>query len=48
LNYKNNFKAKNTMNRTKGRMPISKNQKENLDVAKKIYNKHAKLGAASP
>ena len=36
------------MNRTKGRVLISKNPKENLDVAKKIYNKHAELGTASP
>jgi len=36
------------MNRTKGRVVLSKNPKDNLDVAKKIYDKHVSLGASSP
>lgn len=34
--------------RTKGRVVLSKNPKENLDLAVKIYNKHLELGAESP
>ena len=34
--------------RTKGRVVLSKNAKENLDLAQKIYEKHLELGAESP
>jgi hypothetical protein len=34
--------------RTKGRVVLSKNPKENLDAATSIYNKHLALGANSP
>ena len=34
--------------RTKGRVVLGKNPKENLEVAKKIYEKHEALGADSP
>ena len=37
-----------TMTRTKGRIVISQNPKENLELAQRIYNKHVELGAASP
>ena len=36
------------MNRTKGRVVLNKNPKDNLDAATSIYNKHMALGAASP
>lgn len=36
------------MPRTKGRVVLSKNPKENLDLAKVVYDKHVALGAASP
>lgn len=36
------------MSKTKGRVVISKNPKENLEIAKKIYEKHLLLGAKSP
>lgn len=36
------------MARTKGRVVLTKNPKENLTLAKKIYNKHVELGADSP
>ena len=36
------------MARTKGRVVLSKNPKENLDLAQVIYNKHLELGADSP
>jgi hypothetical protein len=36
------------MARTKGRVVLTQNPKEHLDLAKKIYNKHVALGAASP
>jgi hypothetical protein len=41
------FKTK-IMTRTKGRVVLSKNPKENLDLAKIVYDKHLALGAASP
>jgi hypothetical protein len=34
--------------RTKGRVVLTKNPKDNLDAATSIYNKHVALGAASP
>jgi hypothetical protein len=34
--------------RTKGRVVLSKNPKDNLDLAQIIYNKHVELGAESP
>ena len=34
--------------RTTGRIVLSKNPKENLDLAKIIFAKHASLGATSP
>jgi hypothetical protein len=34
--------------RTKGRVVLSKNPKDNLDAAKSIYEKHLALGAQSP
>jgi hypothetical protein len=34
--------------RTKGRVVLSKNAKDNLDLAQIIYNKHIELGAESP
>ncbi len=34
--------------RTPGRIVLSKNPKENLDLAKIIFAKHVSLGAASP
>ena len=34
--------------RTKGRVVLSTNPKDNLDAAQSIYNKHLALGAASP
>lgn len=37
-----------TMTRTKGRIVISQNPKDNLDLAATIYAKHVELGAASP
>ena len=36
------------MARTKGRVVLSKNPKENLDLAKKVFEKHVALGADSP
>ena len=36
------------MTRTKGRIVISKNPRENLTLAEKIYNKHVELGTDSP
>lgn len=36
------------MARTKGRVVLTKNPKENLDLAQVIYNKHLELGADSP
>lgn len=36
------------MTRTKGRVVLTQNPKENLDLAKKIYEKHLALGTASP
>ncbi len=36
------------MSRTKGRVVLSKNPKEHLDVAKTIYDQHIKLGDKSP
>ncbi|WP_379966971.1 hypothetical protein [Epilithonimonas sp. UC225_85] len=36
------------MSRTKGRVVLGKNPKENLDVAQKIYDKHLELGGQSP
>ena len=36
------------MNRTKGRVVLTRNPKDNLEAATKIYNKHIELGAASP
>ena len=34
--------------RTKGRVVLSRNPKENLDLAKVIFDKHNALGTASP
>lgn len=34
--------------RTKGRVVLSTNPKDNLDAAKSIFDKHIALGAASP
>jgi hypothetical protein len=34
--------------RTKGRVVLTSNPKDNLDAAQSIYNKHLELGAASP
>ena len=34
--------------RTKGRVVLSKNPKDNLELAEKIYKKHLELGADSP
>ncbi len=34
--------------RTKGRIVLSANPKDNLEAAKSIYDKHVALGAASP
>lgn len=34
--------------RTKGRVVLSTNPKDNLNAAKSIYDKHVALGAASP
>lgn len=34
--------------RTKGRVVLSTNPKDNLDAAKSIFDKHTALGAASP
>ena len=34
--------------RTKGRVVLTTNPKENLDAAKSVYEKHLALGAASP
>ena len=36
------------MARTSGRVVLSKNPKENLDAAQKVYDKHVALGADSP
>lgn len=36
------------MARTKGRIVISSNPKDNLELAGKIYNKHVELGTTSP
>jgi hypothetical protein len=36
------------MARTRGRVVLSKNPKENLDLAKVIYEKHLALGEESP
>jgi hypothetical protein len=36
------------MSRTKGRVVLSKNPKENLDLAKKVFEKHVALGTDSP
>lgn len=36
------------MARTKGRIVITSNPKENLSLAEKIYNKHVELGIDSP
>ena len=36
------------MARTSGRVVLSKNVKENLDLAQKIYDKHVALGTGSP
>jgi hypothetical protein len=36
------------MARTKGRIVITQNPKENLTLAKKIYDKHVEMGADSP
>lgn len=36
------------MSRTKGRVVLGKNPKDNLDAAKKIYDKHVSLGTDSP
>ena len=36
------------MSRTAGRVVLSKNPKENLDLAQKVYDKHVALGADSP
>lgn len=36
------------MSRTKGRVILSKNPKEHLDIAKTIYDKHMELGDKSP
>jgi hypothetical protein len=43
------LKSKNKiMARTPGRIVLSKNPKENLDVARAIFSKHISVGAASP
>ena len=36
------------MSRTAGRVVLSKNPKENLELAQKVYDKHVALGADSP
>ena len=36
------------MTRTAGRVVLSRNPKENLELAKKVYEKHLALGAESP
>jgi len=36
------------MTRTAGRVVLSRNPKENLELAKKVYEKHVALGADSP
>lgn len=36
------------MTRTKGRVVLTTNPKENLELAQKIYQKHLELGAESP
>ena len=36
------------MARTKGRVVLTTNPKENLTLAEKIYNKHVEMGAHSP
>jgi len=36
------------MSRTRGRVVLTQNPKENLEIAKKIYAKHQELGASSP
>lgn len=36
------------MSRTKGRVLLSQNPKEHLDLAKIIYDKHVELGSKSP
>ncbi|WP_264519680.1 hypothetical protein [Flavobacterium sp. N1994] len=36
------------MTRTAGRVVLSRNPKENLELAQKVYDKHVSLGADSP
>jgi hypothetical protein len=44
----NNLKSIIMAGRTKGRVVLTKNPKDNLDAAKSIYDKHVALGTASP